>query len=288
MAKKQDNQAKIELEEKVWNAISAFEQILEAMPNDRASLDALANAYEQVGDRTKAKDYLIRLCDSIIEEGDAEALKDLIEKVKQYSEDDKKAKDVLERIETFLSEKNTADSSPKLDAHGKSAKAGAGDVKASFNMADELSFVWNLLEAGELTQEEYASVVQDLTEMSAGDSNATISVLHVLEARAFKGLEKILGFVSRECGTPIISLASFDLQPQVVTMLPMDFMVRRGTIIFELLGNDALVVIMNPYNKQLRQDVESATGRKCHFFISLSSEFDHALAKIPQILSDKK
>ncbi|MDD4870553.1 MAG: hypothetical protein PHR77_08330 [Kiritimatiellae bacterium] len=287
MVKKPDKESNSELEEKVWSAISAFEQILEAMPNDHASLDALANAYEQVGDHTRAKDFLIRLGNVIIEENDLKGGQEILPKIKQYAEKDEKADQLLGRMEEFLSARKAAVSAPKAESSAKLAKAGSSDIRMSFNMADELSFAWSLLEAGELTQEEYASIVQDLTEMSAGDSNATISVLHVLEARAFKNLEKIMGFISRECSSPIISISSFELQPSVVTMLPMEFMVHRGALVFELLGNNALVVVMNPYSKQLRQDAEAATEKKCHFFITLSSEFDQAIAKIPQILSEK-
>ena len=50
MAGKADN--KKDLEAEIWNAINAFEQMLEAMPNDRVSLEALSHAYEQIGDHT--------------------------------------------------------------------------------------------------------------------------------------------------------------------------------------------------------------------------------------------
>jgi len=58
--------------------------------------------------------------------------------------------------------------------------------------------------------------------------------------------------------------------------------------VFELLGTNALVVIMNPYNKQLRQDIEAAVGRKCHFFMALSSDFDQAINKVVQASVAKK
>ena len=61
MAKQPEKKSKEELEAEVWSAISAFEQILEAIPNDRASLEALSNTYEQIGDHTKAKEYMLRL-----------------------------------------------------------------------------------------------------------------------------------------------------------------------------------------------------------------------------------
>jgi len=287
MAKKPEKESKSDLEQKVWSAISAFEQILEAMPNDRASLDALVHAYEQVGDITKAQEYIVRLGNAIIEENDAEAGHEIIEKLRMYAKDDVKSRQLLGRMEVFLSDRKVAAAAPKTEVQPKPAKAGAVELRANFNISDELSFAWNLLEANELTQEEYASVVQDLTEMSAGESNATISVLHVLEVRGFKNLEKIIGFISKQCATPVISLASFDLQAPAVSALPLDFMLRRGAIVFESLGNDCLVVVMNPYNKQLRQEIEAALGRKCHFFISLATEFDQALAKVPQIISGK-
>ena len=287
MANKPGAESNAELEERVWSAISAFEQILEAMPNDRESLDTLAHAYAQVGDHTRAKDYMVRLCSVIVDQGDADGAKEVLETIKIYAENDDKAKEVLARMEAFLSEK-TAGAAPRLDSQAKTPRSAGMETRATFNMADELSFAWNLLEAGELTQEEYASIVQDLTEMSAGESNATISVLHVLEARAFKSLERILGFVSRECGTPVILPSCFDIQPAVFNLLPLEFVVRKGILVFELLGKDALVVAMNPYNKALRQEVEQAIGRKCHFFVSLSSEFDHVLVKMNQATTEKE
>jgi len=144
-------------------------------------------------------------------------------------------------------------------------------------MAEELAFAWNLLEAKEISQDEYSSLVQDLTEMSSVDSATTVSVLHVLESRAFKSLDRVLVHVSKECGTPVISLACFEIKPEAFSLLPYDFMVRRGALVFELIGKDALVVVMNPYDRQLRRDIETMTGRKCHFFLTLPSEFDKAL-----------
>ena len=95
--KRKDN-----LEEEVWNAISAFEQILEAIPNDRASLDALSHAYGQIGDQTRAMDYLVRLGDVLVEEGDVEAARELLEKIKAGAEDDERARGLVVRIESMV------------------------------------------------------------------------------------------------------------------------------------------------------------------------------------------
>jgi tetratricopeptide (TPR) repeat protein len=287
MKKQEDSPQKQDLEAEVWGAISAFEQILEALPTDRASLEALWNAYEQIGDFAKARAYLFRLGNVIVEEEDIEVARLLLEKVRPHAADDESARELLGRMERLVERQKPPTVSSVTD--GAASDAGSRQhvktpttehVRTTFSMADELAFAWNLLEANQLTQEEYASVVQDLTEMSAVESATTVSVLHVLENRAFKNIEKIMAYVSKECGTPIISLASFDFKPDEATPMSMDFMMGRGAFVFETIGKDALVVVMNPYDKQLKKDVETLTGRKCHFFMSLPSEFDKALANL--------
>jgi tetratricopeptide (TPR) repeat protein len=282
---------KKDLEAEVWNAISAFEQILEAMPTDKASLEALSHAYEQIGDLTKAKEYFIRLGNVLMDDGDVSAAKEMEGKLRGYAGDDPDAATLVSRIDAMLAAKKpeSGEAPSAVKSADKTAgKKSAEKVRTTFNIAEELAFAWNLMEAKELTQEEYSSVVQDLTEMSAGDSVATISVLHVLEARTFKNLDRIIGFLTRECGTPFVSISCFDLLPSTFALVPMDFMIRRGAMVFEVIGKDALAVIMNPYDKQLRKDVETVCGRQCHFFITLPSEFDQAIQKMKDVLAEKE
>jgi hypothetical protein len=289
---------KTDLEAEVWNAISAFEQILEAMPNDRASLEALSNAYQQIGDHTKAKEYVIRLGRVIVEERDISSAKETADLLQTLAQDDPEAAALMKQLRALseggsvplagaATQGGKAEKTLTAAAAGAVQKAAAPQVRMSFNMSEELTMAWNLLEAKELTQEEYAAVVQDLTEMSAGDSAATISVLHVMEARAFKGIERIMGYLARECATPFVSLAFFELTLQTCSIIPPDFIVRRGAMVFELVGKDAMAVVMNPYDKQLRKDVEALAGRRCHFYMTMPAEFDQAAKKIADMLADK-
>ena len=273
--------------DEVWSAISAFEQILEAMPNDRSSLEALSNAYHQIGDHTKAMDYAIRLGHVVVDEGDTGAAGDLLQQLKGNEDADPRIKELVEKIEALGIAAPEAAPDPESQPAKSDgpAPAAPGEVRTTFNIADELSFAWNLMEANELTQEEYASVVQDLTELSAGDAVQTISVLHVLESRGFKNLEKVLAHVARECSAPIVSLASFDTQSEVALAVPREFMIKRGAFVFEFIGDHALVVVMNPYDQQLRKDVESAVGRTCHFYVARPSDFDSAVERAGEMES---
>lgn len=278
---------KQDLEAEVWNAITAFEQILEAMPTDRASLEALSHAYEQIGDLTKAKEYFVRLANVLLEEGDSDSARALLVRLAPFAAEDDDVLELMSQIEAVSggavvdSAIDDAVSLPEenLPVTEKPKARKNVSVSTAFNMSEELAMAWNLMEANEITQEEYASVVQDLTEMSAGDSVATISVLHVLEARGFKTLDRIIAYLVDQCSVPFVSLSNFDLMTDPAVLLPIDFVVRRGALIFELVGHDALAVVMNPFDKQLRKDVELLADRKCHFYLTMPSEFDRAAEK---------
>ncbi|MDD5344868.1 MAG: hypothetical protein PHW12_10685, partial [Smithella sp.] len=280
---------KKDIEAEIMNAILAFEQILEAMPNDKASLEALSHAYEQLGDHTKAKDYFIMLARVIMEENDHETIKEMLPKIKTYGFDDADAKKLADKMEKMVALHTEASAklplAPTADQKTTARKAEA--IKATFNMAEELALAWNLMEAKEITQEAYANIVQDLTEMSAGDSAATVSVLHVLEARGFKGIERIICYLASQCSAPYISLANFEILYAPATVLPPEFITRRGAFIFDFIGKDATAVVLNPYDKQLRKDVEAISGRKCHFFVTLPSEFDQAVEKMNDLIAQK-
>jgi len=266
-------------EQEIRSAISAFEQILEAMPEDRASLEALAHAYAQIGDRPRATEYLVRLGNALIREKDLAGARTLVERIEAVDAPEPPLAELLDRLRAFAEAERGGETGP-----GVAAASGAAGVRTGVNMSEELAFVWKLMEAEKISQDDYAAIVHDLTEMSAGGAHATVSVLHVLEARGFKNLEKIMSFVAKDCGTPFIRLSNFELQVEAISLVPMDFMLRCGALVFGLIGQDALTVVLNPYDRDLRKDVEALVGRPCHFFVTLASEFDTALDRISDVL----
>jgi len=274
MATANDETPQHDAESEVWSAIAAFEKILEAMPDDRASLETLSHAYEHIGDQVKTLEYLMRLGDVIIRDGDAEAAGDIAGKLREFGSSDQQITDLCDRLDQLGS---SAPAGDDVVEQTPTVRAGRSSAHA-FRVADELSFAWRLFEAGELTQEEYASVAQDLSEMSADDHLSTASVLHTLDARSFSGMERLMGYVARDSRTPIVSLSSFDIPAEARSLLPTEFMIRRGAVVFDLIGDDALVAVMNPYDDALREQVQSEVGRPCHFFISLPAEFDAAVS----------
>ncbi len=270
-----------DLENQVWNAIAVFEQIVETIPNDRVALEALSSAYEQVGDLARARGYLVRLVNTLVDEGDREAAGLLRERLLKHAATDPLAKEAEARLEAMLSEGKPEPrefdlTKDPLDAEmGKQEEVGL----RSSHVAAELSFAWALFQAEQLTQEEYAQVAQDLSEVSAGNAVVTVSVLHVLHDRSSRNLDRVLVFAAQDAGVPIIPLSLFEVSAELVLLLPEEFMVRYGVLVFALLGKDALVIILNPQNKVLKAKVEGLLNRRCHFYLTTPSDFDSFMEK---------
>ncbi|MFU8781097.1 MAG: hypothetical protein ACNA71_08765 [Kiritimatiellia bacterium] len=260
----------MDLESEVWQAISAFEKILEVMPDDRSSLETLSHAYEQTGDKVKALDYLLRLAEVVLGEGDKEASAHVLERLQEYAEAGDHVRAVIQRLQE-LGPDGVA------DVEGDTVAVTNDTDRAMFRVTDELAFAWKLFEAGEISQEDYSMVAHDLTELSIDAHLSTASVLHVLDTRAFSGLERVMGYASRETKTPIISLASYEVSAEVASVLSLDFMIRRGVVVFGRMLDELLVAVMNPFDQVLREDVAAETGQRCHFFLSQPREFDACL-----------
>ncbi|MFO7535521.1 MAG: hypothetical protein R6X19_07555 [Kiritimatiellia bacterium] len=271
-------------ESEVWNAIAAFERILEVMPDDRTSLDTLVHAYIQLGDHTRALEYLLRLAKVVADERDAEAAAPLLEHLQLFAEMDPSIKALIDRLQGLV--KGSPASGPE-----KTAVPAPGVAKSLLtrkaNISDELALAWDLLEAEELTQEQYAEVVQDLTNISSNTlDKGVVSMLHVIDQRGYAHLDRILGIASRKGDVPIINLSNFELNDEAVFLLPVEFMIRQGVLPFDLLGPDVLIVIQNPYDRDLRKQLEQNLGRRCHFFLASPHEFNQAIGRVQKKIAE--
>lgn len=264
-------------EAEIWNAIGQFEKILEVMPNDRFSLETLSDAYEKIGDHTRAKDYFLRLANVLVEEGDEDAAHETLNKLKQFDQSDPGVKDTIARLEQLTTKKVMA----VVIESGQSPASRQGHIAA------EISLAWNLLQAKKLSADDYALIVHDISENSGRAGDFHISTLHALRDRNHAGMNDIMAFITTSCNTPMICLANFELQKDTCSLISPELMSNRGAIVFETIGNnDALVAILNPYDDQLKMDIEGLTGKNCHYFLVAPDDFDAALAKAKKIIME--
>ena len=279
--------------EQVLEAVSYFEQMLQTMPEDRVSLEVLSQAYEQAGDLEKACDLLVRLARVIERDADADAATALQQRLQAYA-GTAKADAAAALLTRFLaSVQATAPLVPeKKDVDASAPPTIATDALQLINgpaerraiVTQELDFAWLLHEQGLLTEDQYASVVSDITDLSASAVPQPVSVLHLYQDRQIPNIDRVLAFAAEKSGAPLFPLTSFEPQAAAYGLLPLDYLVIKGVVPFELMGNDMLVGSLNPLNQKLREEMEKLTGRRCHFYLVLPSDFDATLDKIRKAL----
>ena len=69
-------------------------------------------------------------------------------------------------------------------------------------------------------------------------------------------------------------------------MLPPEIMGHWGALVFDTLGPDLLVALLNPFDQVLRSEVTALTGRVCHFYLVSAPDYDKALANIRKTMAE--
>jgi hypothetical protein len=274
-------------------AIAFFGNILQTMPDDRVSLEVLTQAYAQVGELARSHECLVRLADVMVRERDHDGCEHVRELLRRQAGSAASVDAALNRVVAFLGGSGSAPARAAENAPvapRSVARAAAAAVRKANPLSDagrrrtiiseEMNLAWDLQQGGVLSEEHYAAVVRDLTDLSSSEVPVTISALHALQFRNFANVEQVLLYVSGKSETPIIPLASFDPQGTAFSALPIEYMVVQGVIPFECLGPDLLVALLNPLNERVRREVQELVGQRCHFFLVSPSEFDTTMETI--------
>lgn len=247
-------------------------KILEALPHDTIALAALCEAYEESGDLENAAKYLVQLGRVILAERDVETAITLVETLKRATTNETpSAERTIRQLTELIADQAAA--APK-------AEASLPESSKAVDISEELTLAWNLLQSEELTQEEYSTVVQDLSENASRNTDVPTSVLHVLQDRSFKQLQRIVASLVQATGLPLIALSNFEVPSDVSSLLPEAFMTRRGAIAFETMSDDLLVAILNPYATSLMGRISDLTGKRCHFYLTTAADYDATLSTI--------
>ena len=254
------------------DSIAMLEQILEVMPQDLMALRALYNAYNQRDCREQAFGYLGMLTDVAYSSNDSETAEFIAKQLPSFEEQfPSEVAAQLTRIQAVV---GSADGS-------SAAVSGETPISATdAEIGEELALAWNLYEENQLSQEEYSSVLHDLTEVSSKEVDVPVSVLHVLNDRGFSQMNRIMNHLSSRSGVPCVSLLNFELPEQMAEVLPLEIAGRDGALPFGFFGNDLLVAILNPFNNILIDKVEKAGGHRCHTYLVSAEDYDIALGKL--------
>jgi hypothetical protein len=84
-----------------------------------------------------------------------------------------------------------------------------------------------------------------------------------------------------------IPWAGFASRPELVPLLPEAFIEQRGALVFDLLGKECLVAVLNPFSAALRQEVERRLGAACHYYLVRASDFDAAAERLREMAEEE-
>jgi tetratricopeptide (TPR) repeat protein len=280
-----DNNTEKMNEDELWAAISSLELILDVMPEDKTSLQALAGAYVDIGDISKAVKLKVRLGQLCLNSKSMVEAAEIFEELVDFRENDDDVKEFLERYESMK------DVVQDEGAGGEAVEAVASvidsdnydfrDLEKPFDISKEISLAWEIFQEKLMTEQEYSAIVRDLTEMTVSQSVITVSTLHAIQSREYTTIENIIAYLGVTYNAPFVNISSFNLQEDVLKLLPVRMMIKYGILPFDVVGeNSLLLVVMNPADKKLLGKIEKILNKKCFIYTTYPHEFDQILMQL--------
>ena len=267
------------VEENLADSIAMLEQILEVMPQDADAIKALYTAYRKAEKSEQAFEYLSKLTDVCIGSDDLSQVSFIQRELANF--DDIYPSEVAvqhTRIRTLADASTPVGESSPRPAEESPSSTGIHSKDA--DISEELALAWRLYEEGQLEQEEYSSVLHDLTEVSSKVLDVPVSVLHVLHDRGFTQMTRLMNHMSSRSGVPALTLSNFEFSEDVALALPIELAAHDGALPFAFFGNDLLVGVVNPFNNALIEKVESVSGHRCHTYLVDPQDYDSALGRL--------
>ena len=258
----------IDAKEELEQTVVMLEQILEVMPDDLTALRALYETVVKLELPEKSFSALTRL-DDLARSTQNEATIDFV--LRQYASIADDSVEVQGRIARLKEAQDVLTPADVL----RPAKPGSGG-----SLEAEMALAWDLFQDDQLVQEEYSTVLHDLTEMSSNNMGVPVTVLHILHDRQFSRFERLMTHLCQKSNVPIMVLSRFEENDEISKLLPFEFISRQGALPFAEVGGELLLAVLNPFDKDVVKQAEELSGRRCHPYLVTPSEYDQRLGQI--------
>lgn len=270
-------------QEDLEQTVVMLEQILEVMPDDLFTLRALYETSLKLEQPEKAFKMLTRLDDASRAAQDVEMIDFALQ---QYGTIDVDSADVQSRISRLEEARTVASllAGDQVPVATPGAQPAAEEEGIPSRIEAEMALAWDLFQDEQLSQDEYSSVLHDLTEMSTRQVGVPVTVLHVLHDRQFSRFERVVAHLCQKYSMPVMVLSQFENNEEVARAVPEGFSASNGLIPFASVGDDLLVGVLNPADRDLLTQAETVSGQRCHPYLVTPDEYDRYLAKSGQPL----
>ena len=248
-----------------------FEQMLQLMPDDRVTLEFLAVAYDQLGEREKGQRAVVSLANLLLKQGDFAAAEGLLPRLEAIGTDE--AKILALRIRRLAAP--GPELVPETPKALTPAELAAEETREAVDA--EVALVELLWSNGIVVAEDDAKRLRDqIVATPPGGGPFLVSALAILEKENFELCEKCLAFLADRFSMPPVSISSFDRNPDLIGRFPAETLRIRGVVPFARIGDVALVALLNPADERLRERVSEVM--KCRFYLAMPSAAEAWLA----------
>ena len=262
---------------KLEEGIAYFEKMLQVMPDDRVTLQFLCVAYGQIGQPDKQRRAIVSLASVLLKEKDFEEADKLVEQLENYSEPDARA--AILRIRAAHRPQPVA-AEPSKEAPAAPASGSKTTTVVYMAIKAEKKLARHLAERKAI-DEAAADALQDrLTALADVPGCFLVSTLSEIEKENSATAEAVSALLADETGAPPIPLEAFPAAAELSQALPDSIVRVRGVLPFAQLGNTLLVATLNPFDDALKQQVESAAGSPCRFYLANPRTMETMLDRI--------
>ena len=270
--------------EAIRETISTFEAMLELFPEDISALESLLVAYQQVGDYANLCDKGNRLISIFMLNDDWDRVFDLAQIVLAKVPEDETAKHALQQAQERTG--RVLEQQQKALGEADMSRVAA---ELGFDLHGELDLAWLLLQNAIISQEQYEVAIDRLTGISThAKADGILSFLEELKDVDRVDMIKVVAFVATEGGMPFIELSRCEFQEEVVARIPFEYACHIAAIPFDRFGNEIMVAVMNPVNKNQHQRIAKFLKTNIHFFFTSPDEFHAACERYRERTAKKK
>lgn len=270
----------------VWGVIETLENILSVMPNDVSALESLALAYEQAGDAAQAHTTLLKLGELLLEGGNWQRAELIVADQVGKGFDDAELLDLKDRVEQAKGSAPPSQQTEPSASNQKSDKPATRHLGQEADLHAELDFGWALLEAGQITQEQYERAVDALTESHIQtQGRGPISFMLELNSMENVNIDRILAHISVQTRMPFVELNQCQIQAEALAGVTLEQVRLWAAVPFAVLGPERMVAVLNPQHQRLTQTLNRELGEHVHFYLAAPEAFQRALDSVESVLN---
>lgn len=101
----------------------------------------------------------------------------------------------------------------------------------------------------------------------------------ILVGLGYVSEEQIAQAITVQYGFPYLPLSSYDIDPNLLDIVPKNVAEQYGLIPIDKIGNTLTIAMSNPLNLQAVEDIELMTNCKVQTFVSTMTDIQSAIDK---------